>query len=367
MKIFVSSLISGMEPFRHAARKAIKTLGHDAVMAEDFGPKPVSPQVACLQGVRESSAVLLVLGAGYGVKQASGLSPTHEEYREARDSRPVIAFVQSGVSREPDQQSFVDEVQSWDSGLFRGGFATPEDLGQQVTRRLYEWHVSTTAGPVDEKVLLNRALSLLPEDDRHVWRPGRSLLFAVAAGPRQQVMRPAEIERSELQQELVQDALFGPRALFSHSKATTVGVEDGALAITHAEGLGQLVLHPESDVLVRLPLKSPGHGPIVIEEDVAESLAASVRHAAGLLDRVDRTQRLTHVALATKLSGGETVVWRTRLEQAASPDSYTRGFGQREPRPVHLSPGHRPRAALAHDAERLVEDLVTLLRREWKS
>jgi hypothetical protein len=36
MKIFISSLISGFEPFRAAARAAVKTLRHEAKMAEDF-------------------------------------------------------------------------------------------------------------------------------------------------------------------------------------------------------------------------------------------------------------------------------------------------------------------------------------------
>jgi hypothetical protein len=33
-------------------------------MAEDFGAVPSSPQVACLQGVRQSDIVVLVLGEG---------------------------------------------------------------------------------------------------------------------------------------------------------------------------------------------------------------------------------------------------------------------------------------------------------------
>ena len=36
MKIFISSLIKGFEPFRAAARAAVKTLRHEAIMAEDF-------------------------------------------------------------------------------------------------------------------------------------------------------------------------------------------------------------------------------------------------------------------------------------------------------------------------------------------
>ena len=45
MKVFVSSLISGMEPLRHAARAGITTLRHQALMAEDFGAQPYSPQI----------------------------------------------------------------------------------------------------------------------------------------------------------------------------------------------------------------------------------------------------------------------------------------------------------------------------------
>lgn len=91
MKVFISSLIAGFEPFREAVRSAVTTLRHEPVMAEDFGARPSSPQVACLSGLREADAVVLVLGDRYGAVQASGLSATHEEYREAQGRKPVIA------------------------------------------------------------------------------------------------------------------------------------------------------------------------------------------------------------------------------------------------------------------------------------
>ena len=101
MKVFVSSLIAGMSDIRIAARNAVTTLRHAPIMAEDFGAQPNSPQVACLRGLRESDLVVLILGERYGAEQASGLSATHEEYREAKSTKPVIAFVQEGVDREP--------------------------------------------------------------------------------------------------------------------------------------------------------------------------------------------------------------------------------------------------------------------------
>ena len=144
MKIFVSSLISGFEGFRDAARSAIRTLRHEPVMAEDFGARPDSPQIACLQEVRDTDVVVLILGAQYGAVQGtSGLSPTHEEFREARDRKPELVFVQEGVQRELQQDAFVTEVQEWQRGYFPGkldrirhrpAFQRWFDIGESVAK-----------------------------------------------------------------------------------------------------------------------------------------------------------------------------------------------------------------------------------------
>lgn len=66
MKVFISSLISGFGPEREAARRGVATLRFEPIMAEDFGAQPASPQVACLQGLRASNLVVLILGNKYG-------------------------------------------------------------------------------------------------------------------------------------------------------------------------------------------------------------------------------------------------------------------------------------------------------------
>jgi hypothetical protein len=56
------------------------------------------------------------------------LSPTHEEYLEARGKKPILAFVQkNGVTREHKQAALVSDVQAWGSGLFRSGFDDAND------------------------------------------------------------------------------------------------------------------------------------------------------------------------------------------------------------------------------------------------
>jgi hypothetical protein len=90
MKVFVSSIIGGFEVYRAAAKSAITTLRHKPIVAEEFGAKASTPQIACLTGLRESDLVVLILGAEYGAVQRSGLSATAEEFHEARQHKPVL-------------------------------------------------------------------------------------------------------------------------------------------------------------------------------------------------------------------------------------------------------------------------------------
>jgi hypothetical protein len=89
--------------------------------------------------LRGADLVVPVLGQSYGAPQpGSGLSATHEEYREARGRKPVLAFVQEGVTPDPQQAEFIREVQSWENGLFRAGFQGPQDLRDALVRALHD-------------------------------------------------------------------------------------------------------------------------------------------------------------------------------------------------------------------------------------
>jgi hypothetical protein len=222
------------------------------------------------------------------------------------------------------------------------------------------------AGPMDERELLGRALSLVPKEQRGYYRSVRSLVVSIASA-RQPILRPTEIERPAFHEELLQTILFGPQRLFTPSRPTTASVVDHALVLTHDE-MDSVRLDGEGNLLMQLPLSPASHGMVIIEENVTSVLTAGLRYALWLLDFwIDPTQRLTHVALAATLSESDTAVWRTQREQDANPNSYSMGMGREGHQPVHLAPAHRPRPALRRNADQLVEDLVTLLRREWQS
>ncbi len=369
MKVFISSLISNFTAERRAARRAVETLRFEAVMAEDFGARPNSPQVACLQGLRSADLVVLILGENYGaVQPGSGLSATHEEYREARDTKPILAFVQEDVSHGPEQAAFVAEVQGWEGGLFRGGFRDADDLQAAVTRALHDMTLANATGPVDEQEIIARAIALLPQQNRNTVE-GPFVDVAIAGGPRQQLLRPVQMEAPELADRLLQDALFGVDRFFDRAAGTDSGLEGADLILAQQRG-ASLRVDEQGSMVLRLPATEPrardGFGglPAIIEETVQQRIAIALGFVAAQLEQIDRTERITHVAIAIRISGSEYIGWRTRAEHAASPNSMTMGMGNGERGPVTA---FRRRAALRLDRTRLVEDLVVPLRRQWKA
>lgn len=373
MKIFISSLIAGFGPQRQAAKAGVTTLRHVPVMAEDFGALPTSPQVACLQGLRQSDMVVLVLGDSYGaVQPGSGLSATHEEYREARQTKPVLAFVQQGVTPDPQQAAFIAEVQGWEGGLFRGGFNDPADLQAGVIRALHDNAVATVIGAVDPEDLARRATGLIPPESRNV-ASAASLEVAIAAGPTQRILRPVEIEAPALADSMLQIALFGQNQIFDRALGNEVGLAGGALTVAQERG-GSLRLDELGSLLVQLPLDGTerrrggmdmGGMMVLLEEVIQAKLSAAVGYAAAVIEHIDPTQRITDVAIAARISGAEYRAWRTQAQHASSPGSVTIGHaGNRERVPIVTV---QRRAALRLDRTRLVEDLLVPLRRQFPS
>jgi Domain of unknown function (DUF4062) len=371
MKVFISSLIGGFEAYRAAAKSAITTLRHEPLMAEDFGALPTSPQIACLDGVRQSDLVLLILGESYGtVQPSSGISATHEEFIEAKDRKQVLAFVQEGVTRDSRQAAFVQEVQAWSTGLFRAAFRNADELRDRVTTALHDYDMKNVTGPVDPIETLARATQLVSTEERGVYRSGSTLILSAAGAPLQPVLRPTQIEDERLHAQILQEALFGKRAIFSTSEGNENKISGHTLAISQGHGKAALALNEQADIVLTLPFERERRGmtfPAVIEEDVKSGLLKAIGFTSDILEMIDPKERLSHVALVAAIRGQNMYGWRTRAEQNASPDGGTVSISDRENKPVHLTPPVRQRAALRVDAARLADDLLVLLRRQFKA
>lgn len=365
VKVFISSLITGYEPLRAAAATAVAALGHEVVRAEDFPASGDSPQSACLAGVRASDVVILILGDRYGYAQAAGLSATHEEYREARDSKTVLVFVQQGVSPDPQQADFIREVQSWEQGHFTAPFTGADELRDRVTRALHDFSLANEAAPLNETELVERARQLIPA--RHQ-SSRASLLVAIAPGPTRAALRPAELESAELHRFVLAEALTGDFAVLTAAAGTDQAIRGDALELRQQQAERLVRLDESGRILVLQPAMGSerGTGGIasIIEENVAATIERAFRFAAQLLDHVDPVTRFTHVAPVVALLGAGYVPWRTRAEQQRSPNQATMGMGSRNESVVLLTPPVRRRAALVHDGTRLAEDFTVRLRRE---
>jgi hypothetical protein len=365
MRVFISSLIDGFEALRDSAASAISTLGHQPTRAEDFPASPDSPQQACLAGVRAADVVVLILGDRYGFVQPSGLSATHEEYREARESRPVLVFVQRDSSPEPRQLEFIREVQGWERGHYTADFDSPNELRDRVIRALHDFSLATESAPLHEDELADRSRALIPSG-RQASRP--SLFVAVAAGPVRAVIRPAQLEDAALHRFLLAEALTGSDAVLTPSSGTDTGVQGDTIRLTQRDA-GRLVTVDESGrVLVVAPATEMDGWrsgvPSLIEEEVRALIGRALRFVSRVLDHIDGPGRLTHVAPVVSLAGAGYLPWRTRDEQQRSPNAATMGLGGADEVVVALTPPVRRRPALVHETSQLADDFTARLRRE---
>ena len=365
MRVFISSVEAGSEQFRDAAAEAVEMLGHQVIRAEAFPASPRTPQQACLAAVREADLVVLLIGARYGELQTSGRSATHEEYLEARERKPMLLFVQDEITPERVQQSFLQEIEEWATGHNRSRFVTPKDLNAAVVRALHNHELANSTGPVDESEIHARAKALLP--DTRVGSSSPLLLLGVAAGPRQQVLRPTELEDDRLHQDLQQEAMFGPYAVFDRGAATRTKLVGGELILEQPSG--SVAVDELGTIRVVQPAQQQDsadwirHIPALIEEDLTDALARAIQFSASILTRIDPLGRLTDVVPIVAITKAGYQPWRTRAEQIASPNSATMGSGK-DLITATLTPLRRHRQALTHDTIRLTEDLITLLRRD---
>lgn len=369
MKIFVSSVMNGFDDYREAAFAAIRSLDHSVIRAEDFPATTTPSRIACLQGVREADLVILILGDRYGWSETeSGISPTHEEFREAAAEGKVIPFVQSGVNRDPEQQKFVNEVENYDTGMHRGQtFETPEDLRTEVTRAIARHQLSAATTPVDVSTMAETARHLIPFEERGIVRmTGPLLHLAVVGGPTQTILRPSEIEDQVLVDGIVAE-LSAPTSYFSYRRRTETRFERGVLVIEQENGAA-FRIDEVGAILLSVPIEeAAGHLKPLIEEHVGKAIERALTFADAMLEKFDRTQKLTRIVIAANIGTSGVFGWRTSQEQAASPDSMQVSMGDNALGPVLLNPPDRTRMALRAERSRIKEDMLALLRRRYKN
>lgn len=364
MRVFISSVIRDFTGERAAAVEGIASLGHTPRRAEDFAASPESPQIVCRAGVRESDVTAVLLGARYGDVQASGKSATHEEYEEAvATDRPILAFVQTGVTPEPLQQAFIDEVRAWVDGEFHGRFATPDELRAALVRALHDFEMRAALGPADAGEIRARLEASIPSDHGFGYASPR-LLVAVGGGPHQSVLRPHQIEGEELVRWLQREAMFGSAPVFAPAVGTSVERRGDLLRLVQPDA--EVWLTEDGTVGVMQPAQTSSGGvglSAIVHEDVEERLGAGLGYIADVLDHVDSLRRLSDVTWVAGLIRGGHGAWRSRAEHQASPHQMSMNIQGRDWILVPAVPRRVPRPALRARRAELAADLAVQLRR----
>jgi hypothetical protein len=229
---------------------------------------------------------------------------------------------------------------------------------------LHQWLVAQSAGAFNAEEAAARAIALLPPERSH--STGKTTIaMAVAPGPSQAIIRPSELEAPALQRHITQAAMFGPSPIFTTAVGTTAAVENHTLRLAQ-EATSFSLDEQGSMLIVRELSEGNGNGMLaVIQEDVEALLESSMTFACEMLDHIDSTHRLTHMALAVNLYEASHRGWRTRAQHAAQPSSGTMNMIHGESRPILLQPAHRLRGSLARDAATMAQDFAVLLRRNW--
>jgi hypothetical protein len=283
------------------------------------------------------------------------------------DLPPVLIFVERGAAYEPAQDEFLREVQSWTTGHYTASFSDADELRDAVTSALRDLELAQATGLADEGEMRGRAQTLLPDPRNHMH--GVTLTLVVAGGPRQQVLRPRELEAQALEEDLSREALFGAFRVLDRTAGTRHAIRENAFVIEQEKA--SILIDQLGTVRLVLPAERPRTRgdlasvsvSVAIREDVEELLQRALRFVAWVLDRIDPKRRISDVVPVVNLSGA--LGWRTRAEHERSPNSFTMRMSH-EPATVSLTPARRHRAALNQDAQAIAEDLAALLERKMR-
>jgi hypothetical protein len=129
-RAFVSSVMSEFKVERANVAAAVRDLGIEPVLFEEFGGRDSDPEEAYLAEVASSSIYIGLLGREYGRILRSRLSATHAEYRKSEASGlRICVWTKDRVEPTADEHKLLQEIQTFH---VTNSFESPEQLATAV-------------------------------------------------------------------------------------------------------------------------------------------------------------------------------------------------------------------------------------------
>jgi hypothetical protein len=342
--VFISSIQTGFEDVRGAAREGAESFGLRVLMAETAGAAPASSQRALLELVETADVFLLLIGPRYGEPGQSGRSPTEEEFEHARAlGKDILVLVYAG-QREPEADAFLTRVQgTWEEGYYAPRFERAEQVVGLVVRSLRDLAERRSAGAAAPEAR-DRARELAAGERRGGMPSGARV--RVAQVP---VGAPLLLDAPRL------DAPDLPDALAAMVRDAGV-VPQSAGIETHVSGAGVRLIARQERAWSSPEAFIGADGAVVIEADVA---------AEGSLGsgQLDHGRVVTAIGAAGRLARN---VWGTldkrgRVRQVAVAIGVPDADGKLY---VTRPTGSSTRVPMTNPATVLAPDPPTMLRRE---
>ncbi len=354
MKVFISSVRRGLEEERDALPGMIQALGHEPRRFEDYTAQSVPSRQACLDGVEDADAYLLLLGAHYGDPLSdTGKSPTEEEFIVAkRRGIPILAFRKHGVELEPAHDDFIRRIEAYTTGMFRSAFSNVTELLPQVARAIRELEREPT--PLTFDALPAPLAAPWNAFERGGWRSIATILELIAIPVPAQVVTATAL--SSFPSRLAR--LGRDHAFFDESHALDTGVSSSwAHAATRPDrnvptaGLG---VTNEGAISAWREMPSDTLGVILDQADLAERISTMLLMVAELVPPSGA------VALAVGLHGISAVSEGRISDLGRRTSASLAGFGRDknalvEPRDTV------PARAIATGAKEIGRELATRL------
>jgi hypothetical protein len=365
-RVFLSSVMQGFEAERSAATDAIETLRHEVVRAEDFGAKPHSSQLACLEGVRSSDIYVGVFGERYGYPVQSGLSPTEEEFREAvKRGMPVLCFIWKG-EKEPRQEEFLKGIKDFEDGYFVEFYSNPDALGKGIIRALNDLSASEgrTLDAIGAANIFVSRFDICSPAER-----GSPALRMGVIPERQaeEYFPPRVLGSDELRDRIGKVLLFGPKPRFFntahgvleqegedylrlHQEAERHSEPTRSLSVFHdAAILGGTVVQRETNRSVAFMTAY-----IIDEEVLAENLHSFLAVAEEIISAIPQGQLLSSFFVWLQLTGIEDKYFG-KVPSPAPNSMSMPGHRLSDPLGVPKEPLHVSRQQIKNPGELVVE------------
>lgn len=307
-RVFVSSVMSGFEPYRAAARDGIVDAGMKPILIEDFPSLDTSSRSACLDLVQSSDIYLVIIGDRPG-SSPLGKPVVEEELDEARRRKlPRLMFLQN-VDRDAATEAWARRLSDYVVGRYRATFDTPDELRKAVAAALK----GISAMNIDKNDV-SRIHELIGagNDERTA-----TIRLAFIPERKDEVFDALEFDTAEFKRKMFQLAHRDDVRLFEFEqgvkRATTEGGDFFLRQEPHRGNGFEIAvtvrLSDDGGVVIDQTLAGRtndhhrGYDFQIAESDVADAIRAGIAFVNALYDERDRGHRFATLLYGTAVAG----------------------------------------------------------------